>query len=259
MRYTRTATQMRVLTGLAALSAGLAALGALAQPGDAPARPPRPGGPDTMIPAPHPIITEILYRVPPDPVGDANQDGRREATGDEFVEIYNPHDQPINLKGYTISDSQAGTEDGVSFTFPSIVLQPKQIALAFNGYRADFAGPWGNSTQAPGGPNPLFHDAYTFTMGMTRRTQAFADDGDFVLLSAPDGSPIDAVVWGSPASEPPAATLRVSRYLAAGRASAQRIGANGDMINHFMIDNRFYSPGQICTTAHGCDPMGQQR
>ncbi len=54
---------------------------------------------------PHPLITEILYAVPPGAAGDAGQDGKRSATGDEFIELFNPHDKPINLKGYVLVDA----------------------------------------------------------------------------------------------------------------------------------------------------------
>jgi len=244
------------ITALAAFSA----VSAFAQPAKDDLTRRRPGGPDTEIPAPHPVITEVLYRVPRDPVGDANQDGRREATGDEFVELFNPHDTPVNLKGYTLSDAQAGTEDGISFTFPSLKLMPGEVVVVFNGYRTDYPGEWGNSEHAPGDHNQLYNNAYVFTMDLTRKTQAFADSGDFVLLSDPTGKPIDAVVWGSPPAEPPAGTLRVSRYFAgSASSSAQRIGATGDMIPHFVINNLFFSPGKVCVAAQGCDPIDRNK
>src|SRR6185436_1093444 len=46
----------------------------------------------------------VLYAVPKE--GDADQDGTRSATGDEFIELVNPHDKPINLKGYSLSDGK---------------------------------------------------------------------------------------------------------------------------------------------------------
>lgn len=60
-----------------------------------------------MVPYPHPLITEILYAVPSGVRGDANADGTRDAIGDEFIELVNPHDRPIQLKGYTILDASA--------------------------------------------------------------------------------------------------------------------------------------------------------
>ena len=59
------------------------------------------------LPFPHPLITEVLYAVPSGDRGDANGDGTRDAVGDEFIELVNLHDRPIQLKGYTLMDSDA--------------------------------------------------------------------------------------------------------------------------------------------------------
>lgn len=234
------------------------AAAALAQPAADPAVRRRPGGPDTEIPFPHPVITEVLYKVPREPVGDANQDGRREAVGDEFVELYNPHDQPIELTGYTLRDSQGDDESAFSFTFPTFTLGPGEVVVVFNGYRSDTPGAldqWGTASKAPRQKHSMFNGAWVFTAQNTRRVRAFADTGDFVVLYDPTGAPIDAVVWGSPSVEPPRNTMRVSRYFAGqASSSAQRIGATGDMIPHFVINNLFFSPGKVCVTAQGCDP-----
>jgi hypothetical protein len=64
------------------------------------------------VPYPHPLITEVLYDVPKGPAGDANGDGQRSANGDEFVELINPHDKAINLRGYTITDAKKGEGKG---------------------------------------------------------------------------------------------------------------------------------------------------
>lgn len=82
-------------------------LAALAQPTPAPA------ADKPLVPFPHPLITEVLYAVPGGKDGDADQDAKRSATGDEFIELINPHDKPINLKGYVLSDasSQASDDD----------------------------------------------------------------------------------------------------------------------------------------------------
>ncbi len=61
----------------------------------------------TPIAWPHPLITEVLAAVPSGARGDANGDGNRDAVGDEFIELVNPHDKPIQLKGYMLVDSDA--------------------------------------------------------------------------------------------------------------------------------------------------------
>jgi hypothetical protein len=123
------------------------------------------------VPFPHPLITEVLYAVPTGDEGDADGDGVRSATGDEFVELINPHSRPIRLKGYVLTDGRnllpsggtsrnsrreppsgtkpaKGTEGGgggsggatdrksrIRFEFPDITLQPGQVVVVFNGFK----------------------------------------------------------------------------------------------------------------------------
>lgn len=61
--------------------------------------------------------------------GDANGDGTRSATADEFIEIVNAGGSPIPLDAYTIAD-----ESGVRFTFPpGTALPPGTAAVVFGG------------------------------------------------------------------------------------------------------------------------------
>lgn len=89
------------MTFLPLIASLLFAQPAPAAPRDAPAKKPAELAP---VAFPHPLITEILYAPPKGAEGDANQDGKRNAVGDEFIELINPHDKPINLKGYVLSD-----------------------------------------------------------------------------------------------------------------------------------------------------------
>ncbi|HJW47253.1 MAG TPA: hypothetical protein VJ484_12305, partial [Lysobacter sp.] len=63
--------------------------------------------PDALVPYPNPLITEVHYNVRGD--GDAARDGQRDAVGDEFIELINPHDKPIRLRGFTLIDSDASS------------------------------------------------------------------------------------------------------------------------------------------------------
>src|SRR5205823_6103778 len=83
----------RILISMSALGLTFAANGAGADTG--------------RVPFPHPLISEVLYAVPSGERGDANADGKRDAVGDEFIELVNPHDRPIQLKGYTLMDADA--------------------------------------------------------------------------------------------------------------------------------------------------------
>ena len=97
------------------LALGAAALWAIA-PGPAHASEPDPETQNesetpTRRLAPHPVITEVLFNVPKSDDADANADGARHSTGDEFVELFNPHPRTINLHGYTITN-RLTTYDG---------------------------------------------------------------------------------------------------------------------------------------------------
>jgi Lamin Tail Domain len=156
--------------------------------------------PDPPIPYPHPLITEVLYAVPRD-AGDANHDGVRDAAGDEFVELINPHERPINLKGYALRDSGEGKSQ-FKFIFPAFELGPGEIVVVFNGFEATMTGPTGTSKSAPNEPHPEFHRAWVFSAGMSSGKASLANASDYVALVAPNGSVVACVWWGKERNPP---------------------------------------------------------
>ena len=217
------------------------------------------------VPFPHPVITEVFYAVPPG--ADADRDGEADSTGDEFVEIMNPHDRAIDLGGYAIVDRQGldelpkagvngrrkdtkggGRKVGVTFVFPGLRLEPGEIAVVFNGYKAHTPGPVGVSAQAAG-KSDEFHGAYVFSMKNTAKTRSFANAGDFAALVSPRDEVVDCVTWGetkegeeTPAPEGALRSARAPRIKA---CSVQRQEANGPLLAHTEIDGRACSPGEI--------------
>lgn len=214
------------------------------------------------LPYPHPLITEVLYGVPSGKAGDANGDGDRQPLGDEFVEFINPHDRTINLKGYTLVDAEAYSPGApkpadpakpntkppakpddhknaeVRFTFPDCELKPGQVAVLFNGYKSTFAGPVGDQNHAPSAPNPTYHGALVFSIYNTSPYAAFGNDGDFALLLAPDGKPVQGVTWGKAAKNIPMDCLvREEAPIAAG--SVQRTSLGGKFIAHADLGGDF--------------------
>jgi len=187
----------------------------------------------SSVPFPQPIISEVLFHVPNDASGDADGDGVRSAVGDEFVELFNPHDAAIDLAGVVITSRRAdplkpGSKKGVSFVFPSVMLAPGQCAVVFNGLDSSIGGPVGSSLRAPESGNPGFGGALVFSMGNGSQGRALANSGDFVLLSVAGGSaPIECVVWGSPKEKPPAETGRVFEVRKKPGGSVVRIGDGG--------------------------------
>ncbi len=195
---------------------------------------------EPLVPFPHPLITEVLYAVPAGPPGDANGDGTRDATGDEFIELINPHDQPIQLKGYRLRDRNAEDKGALRFTFPALELKPGQVAVVFNGYESRWSGPVGDSTKAPASAHDRFSSAFVFTMKAETQMQSLANDGDWVLLSDAQGNPIQCVTWGQPEEKPPAGTPRIEPAPKVIGKSVQRAAGSEGFQEH--PDARF-SPG----------------
>ena len=195
-----------------------------------------------LVPYPHPLITEVLYAVPISG-GDANGDGNRHATGDEFIEVTNPHDRPISLSGYRLLDRHMGEPGRFAFVFPEFMLKPGQTALVFNGLDAEWTGPVGDTHRAPPGPNPRFEGAYVFTARAANRYVAFANQADFVLLENPLGVPVQVVVWGEPDQRPPAQVYHTDTIVSETRGSVQRMGSAEPKRPHDPNDRRTSSPG----------------
>lgn len=203
------------------------------------------------IPPPHPVITEVLFNVPQGMEGDANKDAVRDAAGDEFVELMNPHSAPIALGGYTLTNrlttGDPKVNRGVRFRFPEFELEPGGVVVVFNGYGASIPGPVGNDRGAPSGPNERFAGAWVFSMEMPSGNRAMANTADFILLSAPDGAAVDAVEWNGPRPGVPRGTRRTAEVRADPKGSVQRRGADGEMLPHREIDGRAFSPGEALT------------
>lgn len=172
-----------------------------------PAKAPAPGTPPEPQPVrpiaaefPSPIITEILYAVPSDARGDANQDGTRQVAGDEFIEISNPHDRPIQLKGWSITDGSNPAKPQVRFVFPACELAPGGVVVVFNGHQGAIPGPVGDE-KAAAKANPRFAGALVFTMRAKGSRNALSNAGDMVNLTSPEGRLVQRVRWGK-ATEP---------------------------------------------------------
>ena len=85
------------------------------------------------------IINEYMADPPDGPSGDANGDGTRDSSQDEFIEIINAGLLPLDIGGFTISDATS-----VRFTFPGGRIPAGDAALVFGGGRP--SGAFGNAT-----------------------------------------------------------------------------------------------------------------
>ncbi len=112
------------------------------------------------------IINEVLY----DPAntvtdGDANGDGVRSASQDEFIELYNNSTVAINLSGYKIFDGLGLRNNVPRHIFPNgTIIQPKKALVVFGG---------GTPTGTFGGAN--IQTATTSDLNLT-------NDGDTITV-----------------------------------------------------------------------------
>ncbi|MGI9270272.1 MAG: lamin tail domain-containing protein [Woeseiaceae bacterium] len=87
---------------------------------------------DCPDPVPPLVINEVLAdpagRESIDLEGDANNDGVRDSSEDEFVEIVNTSDGPLDLSGWTLADGFS-----VRHTFPANSVVPSQCAIVIFG------------------------------------------------------------------------------------------------------------------------------
>ncbi len=192
---------------------------------------------------PHPLMTEVLAVVPRDG-GDANMDGVRDSSGDEFVELMNPHDEAIELTGYTLSDRNAGGQGAVEFTFPEFTLEPGEVVVVFNGHgmspRSDVGTP-----EAAAEEKHAKLGVWVFSMEITSEFAGFSNKGDWVLLSDPKGRPVHVICWGSFKEELPTGDeLVVERPEEGGRGSLCRYMFSGPLVGHSALDGRQMSPGK---------------
>lgn len=223
------------------------------QPSEKPAKTRPEKAPDAKpavpVPFPHPLITEVLYAVPNSAEGDANQDGNRHAAGDEFVELVNPHDKPIQLLGYTITDRNPEKKGQMKFTFPAFELAPGGVVVVFNGCESTWSGvgPVGDAKKAPEGANQSFANAFVFTARIASSRTSWANGGDYVLLSDPSSQPIHLVSWGTFKEKQPEAAL-VETAPTTTKASVQRDSLNGAFVAHRTSETDpkvAFSPGKF--------------
>jgi len=71
----------------------------------------------------------------------------------------------------------------------------------------------------------------------------FANTADWVLLTAPDGKPVQMIKWGELRIKPPEGVPLVEDAPTAKAASAQRTAANGPLAAHPFDGKVSFSPG----------------
>jgi hypothetical protein len=216
--------------------------------GDAAAEAPAADLSQPLAPFPHPLITEVFFSVPASG-GDASSDGQRSPAGDEFVELMNPHDRPINLIGYELSDRPTASQ--FRFRFPDLVLAPGEVVVVFNGHDCEWRGPVGDDLRAPEAPHSLFEGAWVFTARAPSEYVSFANTAEFVLLTSPSGLAVHAIEWGDPDDTPPPETDKLERVAAIRGRSLQRVAPGGPLREH---PRTMETPDGVLTFDLPCSP-----
>lgn len=220
---------------------------------------PRPGGaapgpagagagrPAAAVPFPHPLITEVLYAVPTGEEGDANGDGKREVSGDEFIELVNPHDRAIQLKGYTLTDGAPSGKAQLKFVLPALELPPGGVVVVFNGHDSKVPGPVGDA-KAAAGKNEKLHGAYVLVIRPASSRASFSNAGDAAVLRAPSGAGVQRVRWGKATEKTGGASFPLDEEApttAKGSVSRDGTGKDGAWKSTRDLDDEAFTPGRI--------------
>jgi len=202
-------------------------------------------GAATPLRAEVPVITEVLYAVPKGAEGDATGDGSRHATGDEFIEIYNPTAKEIRLSGWTITDRNKPDAGQFLFVFPNFRLGPGETVVVFNGLDQTIPGPVGDAEKAPAEPNDRFDNAWVFTAGNTSAQVGLANSGDWVCLRTPSGEVVSCLEWGTTDETPPVGDARLETLPRTSSSSVQRTLASPEGVfeAHPTVQGLRCSPG----------------
>jgi hypothetical protein len=134
------------------------------------------------------VLNEILADPPPDLAGDANGDGTRSGSDDEFVEVLNRGAGPVDIGGWTLSDAT-----GLRHEFPSgLVLGVGELYVVFGG-GTPTGIPSGSAVASSGGlslNNSGEEVVLADAGGLTQDVHAWGSEGnaDESLIRLPDGT-----------------------------------------------------------------------
>ena len=153
------------------------------------------------------IISEIMYNP---------QSVERPPAQTEWVEIYNPGDQPVSLAGWYLAD-----EDGQTQPIPAEVsIAPGEavVLVPFEQEVREFQNAWGEDFQVV--PVEGWNGS-----GMRGLANAPDEDNEILTLRRPDGSAADTVNYDDSDPWPRDSPDGASIYLAPGHVAAGQGGS----------------------------------
>jgi len=184
----------------------------LSSPSPTPTPTPTPTPPPTPEPTPFPpiVINEIHADPASDLSGDANGDGIRDGSDDEFIEIVNTVDFPIDISGWTIKDRVNLRHVFLNGT----IIQPSGSVVIFGG-----GLPTGSFGNCP-------------VQVSTKGGLGLNNSGDTVTLYDLRSQIVDAVVYDSIASDDQSITR-----------DPDIVGSFGKHLEVFPVGQNRFSPG----------------
>jgi len=136
------------------------------------------------------VLNEILADPPDGAAGDANHDGTRSSTHDEFIELVNASTVDLNIGGYQLTTRGSGGADTVRHTFAAdTVVAPGMGIVVFGGAQSATFDP--------------AHPAFAGALVLTASTGglSLANGGSLVKLLDANGTTIEQFAYGG-AGEP---------------------------------------------------------
>ncbi|MDQ1525326.1 MAG: large repetitive protein [Pyrinomonadaceae bacterium] len=136
------------------------------------------------------VLNEILADPPDGAAGDANHDGTRSSTQDEFIELVNASTIDLDLSGYQLTTRNASGADIVRHTFTAdTIIAPGAAVVVFGGAQAATFDP--------------AHTAFAGALVLTASTGGLSltNGGSVVKLLDPSGATIEQLAYGG-AGEP---------------------------------------------------------
>jgi hypothetical protein len=188
------------------------------------------------------VINEYLADPPTGLAGDANGDGSRSSSQDEFVEILNRTAEPFDISGYTLSDA-----DAVRHVFAAhTILPPFEAVVVFGGgtptglfgnaaeNRLVFKASTGGLSLNNGGDSITLQDAqgrvvqqitYTAAEGSAGESINRDPDGDGATFSLHTNVAADQTRLFSPGTRAAGQTFTIKPHINAITPASVRVGS----------------------------------
>ncbi|HEY0079065.1 MAG TPA: lamin tail domain-containing protein [Pyrinomonadaceae bacterium] len=144
------------------------------------------------------VVNEVLADPPDGLAGDANQDGIRSGTDDEFVELVNASGSTLDLSGWTIrTRSLTSTNETTRHTFPpGATLAPDDALVVFGG-------------GTPDPQHPAFGGAQIFK-ATSASGLSLTNSALFIFLRDTEGNLVSQMSYGTAGENPAGASINQS-------------------------------------------------